>query len=257
MKKETRELIDGLKLVLRETAQDNDGMTWLNCKGNNCLSETSDWSKRILKGQYNGCLSVDPESNYNKLFALLDSLEGLENQLKHGGFIPDRNGKPCKDGDKIEICLDGLRSGEIVHGQLRWDDKHYQFLCEGDDISLSPGEKDEADYIGIQWFEKEVNMGLEMFIGATADIRMIEKDLYSVVIRSANGKQIAKFNVDDRLDDTWQGFKVGDEEYDINIYDTELYGSDDETAKWGATVYPGRNGYIDTQIMVRLKVKEV
>ena len=86
---------------------------------------------------------------------LLDSLEGLENQLKHGGFIPDRNGNPCKDGDKIEICLDGLRSGKIVHGQLRWDDKHYQFLCEGDDISLSPGGKDEDDYIGIQWFEKE------------------------------------------------------------------------------------------------------
>lgn len=84
---------------------------------------------------------------------------------------------------------------------------------------------------------------------------MIMENLYSVAISSVDGKQIAKFYVDDRLDDTWQGFKVGDEEYDINIYSSELYGTGN--AKWEATVYPIRNGFIDLQIMAQLKVKEV
>ncbi len=107
------------------------------------------------------------------------------------------------------------------------------------------------------WPNEKKRNGLSMFICGTAEIRMIKENLYSVVISSVDGKQIAKFNVDDRLDDTWQGFKVGDEEYDINIYSSELYGIDDENAKWGATVYPVRNGFIDLQIMVQLKVKEV
>lgn len=111
--------------------------------------ETLEWIKTIIR-----CIMRGNEQREPAL-RLLDKFEEVERQLTRGGFIPDRNGKPCKDGDKIEICLDGLRSGEIVHGQLRWDDKHYQFLCEGDDISLSPGEKDDDDYIGIQWFEKE------------------------------------------------------------------------------------------------------
>ncbi|MBR6154733.1 MAG: hypothetical protein IKQ43_09905 [Treponema sp.] len=367
MKQETKELITGLKNWYEKFRSEAP------------LTPYTEWAVGDGDGY-----ADEGASNMDKVITLLDSLEGLENQLKHGGFIPDRNGKPCKDGDKIEICLDGLRSGEIVSGQLRWDDKHYLFLCEGDDISLSPGEKDEADYIGIQWFEKEdevrtlklelreklglpnrevivfdfekqsfsdlrdltekyfvyvgkgqyitqllsmdeqmnfapirttsikapVNSGLsiaftengnyvddnvfsglcadmEMFDSSgdfgedaqgwhepkciwpeerrlygidkftcgTAQISMIKENLYSVAISSADGKQIAKFKVDDRLDDTWQGFKVGDEEYDINIYSSELYGTGN--AKWEATVYPIRNGFIDLQIMVQLKVKEV
>lgn len=98
-------------------------------------------------------------------------------------------------------------------------------------------------------------MGIEMFTGGTADIRMIKKDLYSVVIRSANGNQIAEFKIDDRLDDTWQGFKVGNQDFDINIYSDELYGTGN--TKWGATVYLVRKGLIDTEIFVQLNVKEM
>lgn len=98
-------------------------------------------------------------------------------------------------------------------------------------------------------------MGIEMFTGSTADIRMIEKDLYSVVIRSTNGNQIAELKVDGNLEDSWYGFKVGDEEYDINIYSGELFGTGD--AKWGATVYPVKNGLTDTGVYIQLNVREV
>lgn len=183
---------------------------------------------------------------------LLDSLEDLENQLKYGGFIPDRNGNPCKDGDKIEICLDGLRSGKIIHGHLCWNSSSFGFYALEDEtkeylyIDSNSGE--------VQWFEKEVCMGIEMFTGGSADIRMIEKDLYSVVIKSANGNQLAELKIDDNLKDSWYGFKVGDEEYDINIYSGELFGTGD--AKWGATVYPVKNGLTDTEVYVQLSVKE-
>ena len=98
-------------------------------------------------------------------------------------------------------------------------------------------------------------MGIEMFTGGTADIRMIKKDLYSVVISSIDGNRIADLRVDDRLDDTWQGFKVENQEFDINIYSDELYGTGN--AKWGATVYLVRKGLIDTEVSVQLNVKEV
>lgn len=98
-------------------------------------------------------------------------------------------------------------------------------------------------------------MGIEVFTGGTADIRMIKKDLYSVVISSIDGNRIADLMVDDRLDDTWQGFKVENQEFDINIYSDELYGTGN--TKWGATVYLVRNGLIDTEISVQLNVKEV
>lgn len=98
-------------------------------------------------------------------------------------------------------------------------------------------------------------MGIEMFTGGTADIRMIKKDLYSVVISSIDGNRLADLMVDDRLDDTWQGFKVENQEFDLNIYSDELYGTGN--TKWGATVYLVRNDLIDTEIYVQLNVKEV
>ncbi len=98
-------------------------------------------------------------------------------------------------------------------------------------------------------------MGIGMFTRGTADIRMIEKKLHSVVIRSVNGNQIAELKIDDNLEDSWYGFKVGDEEYDINIYSGELFGTGD--AKWGATVYPVKNGLTDTEVYIQLNVKEV
>lgn len=41
------------------------------------------------------------DTKTEKALIFLNSLEGLEKQLKEGGFIPDVHNKPCKKGDKV------------------------------------------------------------------------------------------------------------------------------------------------------------
>ena len=63
---------------------------------------------------------------------------------------------------------------------------------------------------------------IEMFEGGTAEVRMIEENLYSVSIILSDGRKVAELKVDDSLDDTWYGFKVEDKDYDINIFSCEF-----------------------------------
>lgn len=95
---------------------------------------------------------------------------------------------------------------------------------------------------------------IEMFEGGTAEIRMIKENLYSVSIILPDGRKVAELKVDDSLDDSWYGFNVNEGEYDLNIYNSKLYGSGN--AKWEATVYPVFNGEIHTTVSVQLNVKE-
>lgn len=68
-----------------------------------------------------------------KAITFLDSLEVFENQLKHGGFIPDINNTPCKDGDLIKIVKPDrsehhspeFNEGEIY--KLYWDFPNHKF----------------------------------------------------------------------------------------------------------------------------------
>ena len=94
-------------------------------------------------------------SNYKKRCEeckqLLDSLEGLENQLKHGGFIPDRNGKPCKDGDRVKI----FANDEKTTGTVKWiSDCGYFLICSDGEDSYN-WYLDELRDCGHGWFEKE------------------------------------------------------------------------------------------------------
>lgn len=136
MKQETKELIDGLKDWYEKFRSETP------------LTPYTEWAVGDGKGY-----ADEGASNMDKVIALLDSLENLENQLKHGGFIPDRNGKPCKDGDRIKICLNGRRQDEIVYGTLCWNYETYGFYAI---------EETEVEHLYIdsnsgvvQWFEKE------------------------------------------------------------------------------------------------------
>ena len=110
MKQETKELIEGLK-------------DWYEkFRSNIPLTHYTQWAVGDGEGY-----ADEGASNMDKIIVLLDSLESLENQLKHGGFIPDRNGKPCKDGDKIKIAR---FNGTVEHGKLEFDDYKdcYKFM---------------------------------------------------------------------------------------------------------------------------------
>jgi len=155
MKKETKELIEGLKVALRETAQDNDGLHWLNCKGNGCLSDSSTpYEEKILKGEYFESLSLDPESNYNKLMALFEKMEETEACLANGGLVRDAKGNWLKSGDKVRF----IQHNRAGANDDIWDIGIVYFgnenLCwylnteEGDWLYLA------HDYLEVETFEK-------------------------------------------------------------------------------------------------------
>ena len=154
MKKETKELVEGLKVTLKETAQDNDGLHWLNCKGNDCLHSNIPWEEKILKSEYCGCLSVDSESNYNKVMALFEKMEEMEKNLANGGLVKDSKGNWLKSGDKVRFIHhnrtgandDTWYTGTVYFGNenLCW----YLNTEEGDWLYLA------HDYLEVDTFEK-------------------------------------------------------------------------------------------------------
>lgn len=151
MKKETKELIDGLNVFLREVAQDNDGLHWLNCKGNGCLSDSSTpYEEKILKGEYCGCLSLDPESNYNKLMALFKRMEETEMALANGGLVRDAKGNWLASGTRVKYIQHNA-DGDWHTGTVDFDVTNlcwYLNTDSGDYLYLAKG------YYEVDTFEK-------------------------------------------------------------------------------------------------------
>ena len=48
-----------------------------------------------------GTLQTELPKEYEKAFTFLKSLSEIESHLCRGGYIQDKNGTPCCDGDKI------------------------------------------------------------------------------------------------------------------------------------------------------------
>lgn len=74
--------------------------------------------------------NVDPSLIIDKVEELEKKLLQVEKYLNLGGFIADRNGKPCKDGDVIKI----FRYGTLVTaGPIHFDHVRKTFtVMEGD-----------------------------------------------------------------------------------------------------------------------------
>ena len=151
MKKETKELIEGLKVALKETAQDNDGLHWLNCKGNGCLSDSSTpYEEKILKGEYCGCLSLDPESNYYKLMALFKRMEEAEVAFAHGGLVRDDKGNWLTSGTRVKYIQHNA-DGDWHTGTVNFDVTELYWYLDtdsGDCLYLA------KDYYEVDTFEK-------------------------------------------------------------------------------------------------------
>lgn len=98
MKQETKELIDWIKKQINIAKTNNIDPAW------NGKHEA-----------YN--------ADYEKAMAFLDSLPEIESRLTRGGYVQDKNGTPCCDGDRVILhLLSGNREG-----QLRWDPIQGQF----------------------------------------------------------------------------------------------------------------------------------
>ena len=92
--------------------------------------KTIDWIKKQINLAKENC--IDPahkdgypeyEADYERAMNFLDSLPEIESKLCRGGYIQDKNGTPCCDGDKILFC--GEYNGVLRFGFLDDNDKKF------------------------------------------------------------------------------------------------------------------------------------
>lgn len=104
MKQETKELINWIKIQLLAQTKDND----------------DEFNKKI-----------------NKACNFLDSLPEIESHLCRGGYIQDKYGTLCCDGDKV--INESILNTEPIIGTLYWSkgDARFYFKCNDTLYSLS------------------------------------------------------------------------------------------------------------------------
>ena len=78
--------------------------------------ETMQLLQKIHKFMKSG-KAIFLENEINDFEVFCKKIETIEEDLRNGGYIPDKDNKPCKAGDKIiyEDC------GEQKEGVLVWD----------------------------------------------------------------------------------------------------------------------------------------
>lgn len=81
---------------------------------------------------------VTVKNTYNELFDFCKELE-LKNKtlnlyISRGGFIKDRNGRWCKDGDKVLVENANEGVDESLPCKLCWDKDEYVFRLEQNGI---------------------------------------------------------------------------------------------------------------------------
>ena len=98
--------------------------------------ELIDWIKKQIS--LAGTIVTDISQSYwqqdrDKALELLNSLPEIESHLCKGGYIQDRNGVPCCEGDKLRVSS---KEGIFVQqGTLSWDVYNCSF-CLKDDNGL-------------------------------------------------------------------------------------------------------------------------
>lgn len=103
--------------------------------------ETVKFIKDILKGykihvETDNFLEADDKSteliNIKTAFDFLDSLPEIESHLCRGGYIQDRNGTPCCDGDEVIVSGDNktFMESEVgtLKGVLQWEKNHFSIV---------------------------------------------------------------------------------------------------------------------------------
>lgn len=130
--------------------------------------EVIDWIKKQIRlsgERYVQDLHEDWIGDRNKAINFLDSLPEIESHLTRGGYIQDKNGTPCCNGDKIKFKFSEKDFNEhwkdkcahIEYGELKFDVNDKKFVI------LFGGNKNGFDWIdwngafeGCEWFEKVV-----------------------------------------------------------------------------------------------------
>lgn len=89
--------------------------------------ELIEWIKRHISVTVN-----DDVELHHKAFDFLNSLPEIESHLCRGGYIQDKNGTPCCDGDEIVLTGDDktFKESEVTElkGVLQWDRDHFNIV---------------------------------------------------------------------------------------------------------------------------------
>jgi len=101
MKQETKELIDWI-------------VKQINLAKENCIDPAH-------KDGY-----PEYEADWNKAMDFLHSLPEIESKLCRGGYIQDKNGTPCCEGDSVRFTItngyyEEKYAGKNMDGILKWD----------------------------------------------------------------------------------------------------------------------------------------
>ena len=110
--------------------------------------ELIDWIKKQIS--LAGTIVTDVsqpcwQQDRDKAIKFIDSLPEIESHLCRGGYIQDKNGKPCCEGD--QIINPSLLDGKKELGTLYWSVSDCRFYCKVDG-------KCHGLTIGVNGFEK-------------------------------------------------------------------------------------------------------
>ena len=125
MKKETKELVEFIK---------------------DCVFR---YQTELKRGEIDiGMIDGEKEDKTcDKAIAFLDSLPEIESHLCRGGYIQDRNGTPCCDGDNVRFVVTDATDDEWCLGRLIWKPKlsAFQIISNAFTCFVS----------NVKWFEKK------------------------------------------------------------------------------------------------------
>lgn len=99
--------------------------------------ELIDWIKKQIS--LAGTIVTDVsqpcwQQDRDKAIKFLDSLPEIEVRLCRGGYIQDKNGTPCCDGDSI--INQNVFDWDEFEGVLYWDKEIARFYCKDKDGCL-------------------------------------------------------------------------------------------------------------------------
>jgi hypothetical protein len=99
--------------------------------------EIVDWIKKQINLAKENCIDVAwngkheyYNADYKKAIDFLDSFPQIESRLRQGGYIQDKNGTPCCDGDEVmfSYCDDNITNVPTKKGVLKWSFAYKQFV---------------------------------------------------------------------------------------------------------------------------------
>ena len=123
-----------------------------------------EWIKNLLLENKSRCKgNIFDFERFDKAVSFLNSLSEIELHLCRGGYIQDKNGTPCCDGDKVRFEFEDKtykenwkgKYSKVMEGELQFsvETKSFAIIFGPDIHGYDWIDWTTSDY-GCKWFEK-------------------------------------------------------------------------------------------------------